>query len=131
MFLKKKKGIRVVEITDLFIFSINPNFLDFENLDTLCLKERAYFLYKSILYVAIPTSVIHRSSHQNDGSSPLCIVGKTHLQFTYDSTKVTFVFEGLVVEYLDVDLLASIPFMEINMSMRPFKWEITNGVTIP
>jgi hypothetical protein len=37
-----------------------------------------------------------QSAHQADGSSPLRVVGETHLQFTSGST--TFVFEGLVVE---------------------------------
>jgi hypothetical protein len=37
-------------------------------------------------------------------------------------------FEGLVVEDLDVDILAGISFMEINdVSLRPSKREITIG----
>jgi hypothetical protein len=57
---------------------------------------------------------------------PQCVVGETRLQFTRDST--TFAFESLVVEDLDVDILAGIPFMEINdVSVRPSKREITTG----
>ena len=67
-----------------------------------------------------PTS---QSAHQADGSSPLRVIGETRFRFTRDST--TFMFEGLVVEDLDVDVLAGIPFMEVNdVSVRPSKREI-------
>ena len=67
-----------------------------------------------------PTS---QSAHQADGSSPLRVVGETRFCFTRDSCE--FMFEGLVVEDLDVDVLAGIPFMEVNdVSVRPSKREI-------
>ncbi|CAG2213632.1 unnamed protein product [Mytilus edulis] len=51
-----------------------------------------------------------QSAHQADGSSPLTVVGETRLTFTRD--KHQLYFEGLVVENLDSDILAGIPFME-------------------
>ncbi|CAC5386067.1 unnamed protein product [Mytilus coruscus] len=51
-----------------------------------------------------------QSANQADGSSPLTVVGETRLTFTRD--KHQLYFEGLVVEKLDSDILAGIPFME-------------------
>ena len=51
-------------------------------------------------------------AHQADGLSPLKVVGET--KFIVVRDKRDFIFEGLVVEQLDVDILAGIPFMEIN-----------------
>ena len=48
-----------------------------------------------------------QSAHQADGSSPLKVIGETKLSFSRGSH--TFVFEGLVFENLDVDVLAGIP----------------------
>ena len=59
-----------------------------------------------------------QSAHQADGSSPLTVVGETRLTFCRDNNKLYF--EGLVVENLDSDILAGIPFMERNdISIRP------------
>ena len=64
-----------------------------------------------------------QSAHQADGSSPLSVVGETSLKFTRDGHE--FLFEGLVVETLDVDVLAGIPFMEVNdITIRPAKHQI-------
>ena len=55
---------------------------------------------------------------QADGRSPLQITGETRLQFTRGEH--SFLFEGLVVKDLDVDVLAGIPFMEYNdILVRP------------
>ena len=60
-----------------------------------------------------------QSVHQADGSSPLHVVGETCLPFT---------FEGLVVENLDVDVLAGTPFMESNdIKVRPVKRQVILG----
>jgi hypothetical protein len=53
-----------------------------------------------------------QSVHQADGSCPLRVVGETRLSFHRDGKE--FIFEGLVIENLDVDVLASTPFMETN-----------------
>ena len=68
-----------------------------------------------------PTS---QSAHHADGSSPLDVVGETRLTFTRD--KYVFHFEELVVENLDVEVLAGTPFMERNdVATRPAKRQIT------
>ena len=67
-----------------------------------------------------------QSAHQADGSSPLKVTGETKVTFTRD--KHNFVFEGLVVENLDVDILAGIPFMEANdVHIRPAKHQVLVG----
>ena len=71
--------------------------------------------------------LIEKSSqpaHQADGSSPLSIVGETSIALTRDNN--TFTFNGLVVENLDVEILAGTPFMETNdITIRPAKHLIT------
>ena len=67
-----------------------------------------------------------QSAHQADGSSPMKVVGETRLTFCRDSK--SFQFEGLVVENLDVDVLAGTPFMSTNdISVRPAKRLVTLG----
>ena len=67
-----------------------------------------------------------QSAHQADGSSPLTITGETRLRLTRDNH--TFMFEGLVVDNLDVDILAGTPFMSVNdIAIRPAKRLITLG----
>ena len=62
-----------------------------------------------------------QSAHQADG--PLAVVGEVRLTFTRDSK--SFLFEGLVVRDLDVEVLAGTPFMEQNnISVRPAKRQI-------
>ena len=59
-----------------------------------------------------------QSARQEDGSSPLQVVGETRLTFSRDSHGLHF--EGLVVEDLDTEILAGIHFMERNdISIRP------------
>ena len=56
-----------------------------------------------------------QSAHQADGSSLLSMIGE-------------FMFDGLVMAALDVDILAGIPFMEINdIAIRPSKRQIVIG----
>ncbi|CAB4001636.1 Hypothetical predicted protein [Paramuricea clavata] len=53
-----------------------------------------------------------------DGHSPLEVIGETRITFTRE--KYELCFEGLVVENLDVEILAGTPFMEANaISVRP------------
>ncbi|KAL2076333.1 hypothetical protein ACEWY4_028085 [Coilia grayii] len=67
-----------------------------------------------------------QSAHQADGSSPLKVLGETRTYFQRDS--LTLYFEGLVVENLDSDVLAGIPFMEVNdVSIRPAKHQVCLG----
>ena len=63
-----------------------------------------------------------QSVQQADGSSQLQEVGGLRTTFTRDNTD--FTFEGLVVEDLDVEVLAGTPFMEANdVAVRPAKRE--------
>lgn len=67
-----------------------------------------------------------QSVHQEDGSSPLHVVGETCLTFTHESHE--FTFEGLAVTYLDVDVLAGTLFMEEkHFSVRPAKRQVIVG----
>ena len=65
-----------------------------------------------------------QSAHQADGSSPLKVIGETRISLTRENH--TFNFEGLIVENLDVEVLAGTPFMEMNdIAVRPAKRPIT------
>ena len=76
--------------------------------------------------LGLPLAPSSQSAHQADGSSPLQIVGETRLSFTRDQRE--FRFEGLVVENLDVDVLAGTPFMEKNdVAVRPAKQQVILG----
>ena len=67
-----------------------------------------------------------QSVQQAVGSSQLQVVGEIHAIFTRD--KADFTFEGLVVEDLDVEVLAGTPFMEANdIAVRPAKREVLLG----
>ena len=65
-------------------------------------------------------------AHQADGSWPITVIGETRLTFTRDSHELFF--EGLVVENLDTESLAGIPFMEKkDVSIRPSRREVILG----
>ncbi len=64
-----------------------------------------------------------QSAFQVDGSSLLEVVGETRTRFQRDGHSLYF--EGLVVENLNFDIVAGIPFMEKNdVSIRPAKRQI-------
>ena len=70
----------------------------------------------------------NQSALQADGVTPLNILGETHLTVSRDSHSLSL--EALVVNDLDVDVLAGIPFMARNdISIRPAKHQITIGDT--
>ncbi|MEG7522125.1 MAG: retropepsin-like domain-containing protein, partial [Chromatiales bacterium] len=65
-----------------------------------------------------------QSAHQADGSSPLTIVGEITISLARKNK--SFQFCGLVVQNLDVEMLAGTPFMEVNdITIRPAKRTIT------
>ena len=69
-----------------------------------------------------------QSALQADGVTPLDILGETHLTLSRDNHSLQL--EALVVNDLDVDVLAGIPFMARNdISIRPAKHQITIGGT--
>jgi hypothetical protein len=65
-----------------------------------------------------------QSAHQADVSSPLNVIGETTATFSREDK--TLHFEGLIVEHLDVDILAGTPFMESNdIAIRPARHQIS------
>jgi hypothetical protein len=65
-----------------------------------------------------------QSALQADGRSPLKIFWETKLHLQRDNR--TFALDALVVENIDVDILAGVPFMVDNdITLRPAKYEIT------
>ena len=63
---------------------------------------------------------------QADGKTPLSVKGETHVTLTRD--ELEFSFSGLIVDDLDVDILAGVPFMEDNdISVRPKSKVISVG----
>ena len=67
-----------------------------------------------------------QSAHQADGSSPLKVIGETKLMFVRGGK--SFSFDGLIVENLDVEILAGTPFMESNdIAVRPAKRQVILG----
>ena len=60
------------------------------------------------------------------GQSPLSIKGETRMNLTRNAKR--FFLEALVVENIDVDILAGVPFMACNdISVRPAKHQIIIG----
>lgn len=78
-------------------------------------------------YIGVPIKKSTQSALQADGVTPLNIIGEIHLTLTRDNVDLNL--EALVVNDLDVDILAGIPFMSSNdISVRPAKNKITiNG----
>ncbi|KAI2646459.1 Type III pantothenate kinase [Labeo rohita] len=67
-----------------------------------------------------------QSARQANGSSPLKVVGKIRTHFQRD--RHMLFFDGLVVENLDSDILAGIPFMECNnISICPARHQVCVG----
>ena len=54
----------------------------------------------------------NQTAFQADGKSPMTVVGEVRITFTRSDK--TFTFEGLVVENLEVDILAGVPFLSLN-----------------
>jgi len=70
-----------------------------------------------------------QSAGQADGLSQLSVSGETRFIVSRNNTSLTF--HGLVVENLDVPILAGIPFMEVNdIHTRPAKREVYIGESI-
>lgn len=75
-------------------------------------------------YIGAPIKKTKQTALQADGVTPLAIVGETHLSMTRDN--INLQLEALVVNDLDVDVLAGIPFMTSNdIAIRPAKHQIT------
>lgn len=63
---------------------------------------------------------------QADGATPLTIRGETNLILTRDNFKLTL--KALVVDDIDVEVLAGVPFMALNdVFVRPAKYQVLIG----
>jgi hypothetical protein len=61
---------------------------------------------------------------QADGITQLALIGEVH--FTLSLNRLNLQLDALVVDSLDVDVLAGTPFMITNdISLRPSKQEVT------
>ena len=73
--------------------------------------------------IAAPIVKTSQQALQADGVTPLVVVGETHLTLSRAGKHLTL--DGLVVEDLDVDVLAGTPFMITNdISVRPAKGQV-------
>ena len=71
-------------------------------------------------YIGCPISKSSQLALQADARTPLSIVGETRLSLSRNGKTLTL--EALVVEDLDVDILAGTPFMTCNdIAVRPAK----------
>ena len=70
----------------------------------------------------------NQSALHADGITPRVIVGETHIMLSGDNIELTS--DALVVNELDVEILAGIPFMSTNdISVSPAKQQILIGET--
>ncbi len=77
--------------------------------------------------IGLPMKRASQVAHQADGVTPLKVVGEVHCTLSRDSH--SFQLDGLVVEQLDVDVLAGNPFLDLNdVAVRVAKKQIViNG----
>ncbi|MCG8047829.1 MAG: retropepsin-like domain-containing protein, partial [Candidatus Thiodiazotropha endolucinida] len=77
-------------------------------------------------YISAPINKTNQKALQADGVTPLSIAGETHIVLSRNN--VDLKLEALVVNDLDIDILAGIPFMTTNdISLRPSKQQIIIG----
>ena len=80
----------------------------------------AFSVARSINAPIVKTS---QQALQADGVTPLVVVGETHLTLSRAAKHLTL--DALVLDDLDVDILAGIPFMITNdISVRPVKGQV-------
>lgn len=85
-------------------------------------------LIKSSVATSIKCPIYPSSqvAFQADGKTPLKVKGETHVTLTRDGLELSF--SGLVIDDLDVDILAGVPFMEENdVAVRPKNKVISIG----
>ena len=82
--------------------------------------------HSTVKHLGCPIILSAQSVERAEGSSQLNVVGEIRKTFTHDNTD--FTFEGLVVEDLDVEVLAGTHFMEVNdVAVRRAKREVLLG----
>ena len=81
-------------------------------------------------YIGLPISNASQMARQADGVTPMNVLGEVHCELTRGSH--SFAFDALVVDQLDVDVLAGTPFLTQNdIATRPAKRQIViNGSDI-
>ncbi|RLC16966.1 MAG: hypothetical protein DRI57_10490 [Deltaproteobacteria bacterium] len=83
-------------------------------------------------YLGATISKSSQVAFQSDETSSLQVRGETRIVFSRD--QLTFLFEGLVVEELDVDVLGGVPFLSLNdISIRTAKHHVilSDGTIYP
>ena len=74
--------------------------------------------------IGAPIQKTKQTALQADGITPLAVVGEVHLDLRRNANKLHL--DALVVNDLDVDILAGTPFVVTNdISIRPSKHQIT------
>ena len=74
-------------------------------------------------YIGAPIQNSSQTVYQADGQSSLKAIGETNITLSRD--KHYFTLEALVVENIDVDVLAGVPFMTANdIAFRPSRRQI-------
>ena len=77
-------------------------------------------------YMGINITKTNQSALQADGMTPLTVVGETHITLTRNNIPLTL--DALVIEDLDEDVLAGMPFLTSNdIAIHPAKCQITIG----
>ena len=77
-------------------------------------------------YVGASVVKSTQTAYQADGLSPLTVVGETTLSLTRGAHTLTL--QALVVDNIDVDVLAGTPFMSLNdVSVRPAEGTVSIG----
>jgi hypothetical protein len=77
-------------------------------------------------YIGADITKSSQVAFQVDGLSALKVCGETRIMLSRDDKE--FLLEALVVENMDVDVLAGVPFMEINdVTVRPAKRQVILG----
>ncbi len=76
--------------------------------------------------VNLPISPASQLARQADGITPLKVLGEVHCELSRDGD--TFILDALVVDKLDVDVLAGTPFLTSNdIATRPAKRQVVIG----
>ena len=80
-------------------------------------------------YIGLPISKTRQNALQADGVTPLDSIGEVHITLCHD--KQVLHLDALVVNDLDVDILAGMPFMKRNdVGIRPSKNQVTIGDSV-
>ena len=94
-------------------------------------SESSLIKLSKVQSLGVPILATQQTAVQADGCSPLSVVGETRFEFVRDG--LSLLFDGLIVEDMDVEIIAGIPFMEQNDISIHFKRRLialSNGSTV-